>query len=77
MKKIVKMNWKERYIFCSLDCDPANTSNRFHSKLQHGLATLFLASALLGTFISTCSIFQHTKIIPTTPANQFLKKGEE
>uniref|UniRef100_A0A6N2LK50 Uncharacterized protein n=1 Tax=Salix viminalis TaxID=40686 RepID=A0A6N2LK50_SALVM len=46
---------KNKYIFGSLDGDPANTSNRFHAKLQHCLATLLFTSALLGTPISSCT----------------------
>lgn len=51
-----KKKKKSDYVFGSLDCDSANTKNRFHAKLQHGLTALFLASALLGTFSSTCLI---------------------
>lgn len=66
--------WKElifTYIFGSLNGNPTDTCNRFHPKLQHCLAALFLALALLGAFICTCALLTCVEIKQITArANQ-------
>jgi hypothetical protein len=53
----VRLGHHEQYILGSLDGNPADSRDGFHSELHHGLAALLLAPALLGALVSDCTLF--------------------